>query len=204
MVVLAAFALLSGAACGHSPTGADQAEVCAGYPDWQTSTDVLPYPVGTAYRVSQGNCSPPGNGHRGSERYAYDFGMAIGTSFTAMRAGVVVHNETSHFDGQVAPTGLDNYLVIRHDDGTFGLYGHLTHDGSELHAGDTVTQGQVIGRSGNTGNTNNYPHLHVGIHVCNPVTQGSAACPTTPITFRNTEANPSGLQRDRSYVALSF
>lgn len=38
---------------------------------------LLPYPVGTAYRVSQGNCSPPGNGHRGSERYGYDFEMAL-------------------------------------------------------------------------------------------------------------------------------
>ena len=63
--------------------------------DWQTSAYVLPYAVGATFRVSQANCSPPGDGHRGSERYAYDFDMPIGTSFVAVRAGVVVHIETS-------------------------------------------------------------------------------------------------------------
>ena len=201
------FALVNGSACGHSPTAPaapDQGELCAGYPDWQTSADILPYPVGAAYRVSQANCSPAGDGHRGSERYAYDFAMAIGTPFTATRSGVVVHVEISHVDGQVAQSGLDNYVVVRHDEGTFALYGHLTHDGATVNVGDAVAQGQVIGRSGNTGNTNNFPHLHFSVHVCDPVVGGSAACPTKPITFRNTDANPSGLQRDRSYVALPF
>jgi hypothetical protein len=91
---------------------------CTGYSDWQASPYVLPYAVGSTFRVSQGNCSSPGNGHRGSERYAYDFDMPIGTQFLAVRAGVVIHVEASHVDGQIAATGLDNYLVIRHDDGT--------------------------------------------------------------------------------------
>jgi murein DD-endopeptidase MepM/ murein hydrolase activator NlpD len=56
----------------------------------------------------------------------------------------------------------------------------------------------MIGRSGNTGNTNNFPHLH----VCDPVVSGSGACVTQPITFRNTPRNPNGLQRDRRYEAL--
>ena len=104
----------------------DASELCTGYPDWQTSAYVLPYAVGATFRVSQANCSPPGDGHRGTERYAYDFDMPIGTPFVAIRAGVVVHVETSHVDGQVAATGLDNYVVIRHGDGTHALYGHLT------------------------------------------------------------------------------
>ncbi len=189
-------------ACGGSPAAPDQIEVCAGYQDWQTSAYVLPYAAGAGFRVSQANCSPPGDGHRGSERYAYDFDMPIGTSFVAIRAGLVVHVEMSHVNGQVAAAGLDNYIVIRHDDGTHALYGHLTRDGALIAEGATVAQGEMIGRSGNTGNTNNFPHLHVGVHVCDPVVKGSAACVTQAITFRNTEPNPSGLQRGRRYESL--
>jgi murein DD-endopeptidase MepM/ murein hydrolase activator NlpD len=195
-------AVASPAGCGGSPTAPDAVEACTSYPDWQTSDYVLPYAVGASFRVSQGNCSPPGDGHRGSERYAYDFDMPIGTPFVAVRAGVAVHVETSHVDGQVAATGLDNYIVIRHDDGTFGLYGHLTRDGAAIAEGSSVAPGQMIGRSGNTGNTNNFPHLHIGVHACDPVVNGSAACATQPVTFRNTAANPSGLQRDRRYESL--
>ena len=50
---------------------------------------------------------------------------------SAMRAGVALHVETSHFDGQIAATGLDNYIVVRHNDGSYALYGHLTHDGAD-------------------------------------------------------------------------
>jgi murein DD-endopeptidase MepM/ murein hydrolase activator NlpD len=195
------------AACGAAPTSPSSdsgAETCTGYPAWQTSAYVLPYPVGTAYRVAQGNCSAPGNGHRGTERYSYDWEMSIGTPFSAVRAGTVVHVETSHLDGQVAATGFDNYIVIRHPDGTHALYGHLTHDGASVREGDTVTQGQPLGLSGNTGNTNNFPHLHVSVHGCDPVVNGSAACATQPVTFRNTEANPSGLIVDRRYTALPY
>ena len=200
--VLVLTAVLSPAGCGNSPTAPDASEPCTGYPDWQTSAYVLPYAVGATFRVSQANCSPPGDGHRGSERYAYDFDMPIGTPFVAIRAGVVVHVETSHVDGQVAATGLDNYVVIRHGDGTHALYGHLTHDGAAIVEGASVAQGQMIGQSGNTGNTNNFPHLHLGVHACDPVVNGSGACVTQPITFRNTEPNPTGLQRDRRYESL--
>src|SRR5687767_10006197 len=127
--LLALAAVVSPAGCGGSPTAPGPMEACTGYPDWQASAYVLPYAVGAAFRVSQGNCSPPGNGHRGSERYAYDFDMPIGTPFVAVRAGLVIHVETSHVDGQVAATGLDNYIVVRHDDGTYAVYGHLTGGG---------------------------------------------------------------------------
>jgi hypothetical protein len=77
--VLVLAAVVSPAGCGNSPTAPDASELCTGYPDWQTSAYVLPYAVGATFRVSQANCSPPVDGHRGSERYAYDFDMPIGT-----------------------------------------------------------------------------------------------------------------------------
>ena len=199
--VLAAGSLSS--ACGaKSPIAPDAVESCTGYADWTTSVYVLPYAAGETYRVAQANCSPPGNGHRGSERYGYDFEMAIGTPFIAIRGGTVAHVEGAHFDGQVAATGLDNYIVIRHQDDTYALYGHITHEGSAVKEGDGVGQGQRLGFSGNTGNTGNFPHLHVSVHACDPVSRGSTACPSQPTTFRNTEPNPRGLQVNRVYTAL--
>lgn len=184
---------------GTAPPG--EQEVCTGYPDWSTSAYTLPYPVGASYTVIQGNCSPPGNGHRGANRYAYDFGMSIGTAIAAIRAGTVVEVEESHSDGQVAATGFDNYVVIRHGDGTTALYGHLTHDGVLPLNGEVVTRGQVIAYSGNTGNTAGIPHLHVSVQDCDPVSMGTTACPSRPLTFSNTDANPAGLVLNQSYPA---
>jgi murein DD-endopeptidase MepM/ murein hydrolase activator NlpD len=175
---------------------------CGGYADWRSSLYVLPYPAGSSFEVTQGNCAAPGNGHRGMNRYAYDFGMEIGTPFVAARDGTVASVEQSNVDGNVAATGHDNYIVIMHDDGTAALYGHIIHHGVTVRVGDQVRQGDLLGRSGNTGNTGNVPHLHFSVHACNPVTGGSKDCPTVPVTFRNTEPNPKGLQAGRTYLAL--
>ena len=186
-------------ACSTEPS---DTETCEGFSDWQASPYVLPYPVGTQYLVDQGNCSPPGNGHRGGGRYASDFLMAVGTPLTVARAGTVLHVEESHVDGEIAATGFDNYVVIGHDDGTADLYGHFTHDGVDVSLGQVVAASTSLGRSGNTGNTGNKPHLHISNHRCDPVALGNAACPTLPVTFRNTDPNPQGLVRGRTYPAL--
>lgn len=44
--------------------------------------------------------------------------MPIGSAIVAARVGLVVQVEESHRDGEVAPTGFDNLLVIAHEDGT--------------------------------------------------------------------------------------
>ena len=70
--------------------------------DWSTSSYILPYNAPNAYTVIQGQCSPAGNGHRGANRYSYDFGMPVNTPFVAARSGTVVNLEESHLDGEVA------------------------------------------------------------------------------------------------------
>ncbi|MBC7790847.1 MAG: M23 family metallopeptidase [Anaerolineae bacterium] len=195
--ILVAAVLLSG--CKGGTLDADAA--CTGWPDWNTSSYILPYQTGTAYTVIQGQCSPPGNGHRGENRYAFDFGMAINTAFIAARSGNVVSLVESHQDGEVGATGFDNYIVVQHADGTAALYGHITRNGAVVGIGSSVTQGELLGFSGNTGNTGNVPHLHFSVHRCNPVTGGSEGCPTVPSNFRNTDPNPQGLQTGRAYPA---
>ena len=199
---VAGIALL--AACASAGITPGDVEVCTGFPPWEGSSYVLPFPVGRQYTMDQTNCSPPGNGHRGVGRYAYDFLMPIGTLITAARAGTVLHVEQSHADGQIADTGLENYVAIAHPDGTVDIYGHITLNGARVVTGQSVAQGDTVAFSGNTGNTNNIPHLHLSQHTCDPVTRGSAACATMPVTFRNTTANPEGLTRGGTYRALAY
>lgn len=196
--------LIAVGACGSTSTAPDSLESCGGFGDWRTSPYVLPYAVGQSHFVDQGNCSAPGNGHRGAAKFGYDFLMPIGTSVSAARAGVVIHVVESHLDGEVAATGFDNYLLLQHADGTTGLYGHVTHDGVLVEVGEAVAQGMVIARSGNTGNTGNKPHLHFSVAPCDTVSRGTDACPTLPVNFANTEPNPDGLSAGRSYLALPF
>jgi murein DD-endopeptidase MepM/ murein hydrolase activator NlpD len=127
--------------------------------------------------------------------------MSIGTPITASRAGTVLQVEESHIDGEIAAVGKDNYLVILHDDGTNALYGHLMHDGAAVSVGNVVAQGQVVAFSGNTGNTAGIPHLHVSVQSCDPVAMGTGNCPSRPLTFSNTEANPNGLVTGHLYLA---
>ena len=78
-----------------------------------------------------------------------DFQAAQGTEVRSVAAGEVVE---AGYDGS-----FGNSVVIKHRDGTYTQYGHLSSIG--VSAGQSVTSGQRIGLSGSTGNTTG-PHLH--------------------------------------------
>ncbi|HEY69223.1 MAG TPA: M23 family metallopeptidase [Anaerolineae bacterium] len=54
---------------------------------------------------------------------------------------------------------LGNYVIIDHENGEFSLYAHMSEGTVTVDAGDAVKQGQVIGKVGNTSNSDS-PHLH--------------------------------------------
>lgn len=66
--------------------------------------------------------------------------------------------------GRVADTGYNsvfgNYIILKHDSGYQSLYAHLSSIG--VKEGTQVSQGAVIGLSGNTGQSTG-PHLHFSI-----------------------------------------
>lgn len=100
----------------------------------------------TNYTIS----SPFGN--RGGEFHrGLDMAAAQGEPIYATRAGKVL---TAEFD-----YSWGNYVVIQHEDGTTALYAHQQQ--YLVKAGDNVSQGQVIGQVGSTGNSTG-AHLHVG------------------------------------------
>ncbi|MEV7339161.1 M23 family metallopeptidase [Streptomyces sp. NPDC093544] len=78
-----------------------------------------------------------------------DFHAASGTSVHAVGSGTVV---TAGWGG-----AYGNQIVLKMNDGTYTMYGHLSSIGVSV--GQTVTPGEQIGLSGATGNTTG-PHLH--------------------------------------------
>lgn len=52
-----------------------------------------------------------------------------------------------------------NHIVLDLGDGTYAAYAHLRHGSLRVGAGDTVREGQVIARCGNSGNSTE-PHVH--------------------------------------------
>ncbi|MFF3863176.1 LysM peptidoglycan-binding domain-containing M23 family metallopeptidase [Streptomyces sp. NPDC002209] len=83
-----------------------------------------------------------------------DFIASSGTTVRAVGAGTVVSA------GWAGAYG--NEVVIRHADGKYSQYGHLSQ--LSVSAGQSVTGGQTIGLSGSTGNSTG-PHLHFEIRT---------------------------------------
>jgi LysM repeat protein len=83
---------------------------------------------------------------------AIDIGTPVGTTLYAAAAGQVIIAKSSGWNG-----GYGKYIVISHGNGTQTLYGHLSQ--VNVNVGDTVYQGQIIGNTGNTGDSTG-PHLH--------------------------------------------
>ncbi|WDS37663.1 peptidoglycan DD-metalloendopeptidase family protein [Pseudoxanthomonas sp.] len=123
-------------------------------------------PFDAPIRVDQG---PGGHlSHDDAQNFdAIDFALPEGTPVLAARDGVVMQVE-----GDFDKAGLDkekfggrsNFVRILHGDGTMALYAHLKPEGVLVRAGQSVTTGQRIGLSGNTG-FSTAPHLHFVVQV---------------------------------------
>ncbi len=83
---------------------------------------------------------------------AIDIQVPIGTPVYAVTRGTV-----GHVDG-----GFGNGITLTDANGVTYIYGHL--DSRAVGAGTTVTPGQYLGESGNTGQSTG-PHLHFEIRV---------------------------------------
>jgi murein DD-endopeptidase MepM/ murein hydrolase activator NlpD len=167
----------------------DESVIC---PSHETSEYVLPYPVGKTYTCTQGYVGR--TYHQGVFGYAVDFSMPIGSAVTAARGGIVSFIEESFPDGDYG-LGEENLIVIRHADGTYGRYVHLTKNGALVSVNQTVAQGDIIGLSGSSGGGG--PHLHFDVTKDCP----QRSCQTIPICFKNTKPHPYGLETGVSYTA---
>jgi murein DD-endopeptidase MepM/ murein hydrolase activator NlpD len=117
-----------------------------------------------------------------SQRYAYDLIQvkdgfsykgdptknesyyAFGKDITAPHAGKVVHVVSDIPDNEPVGTMNDkqpagNVVIIDHGDGEFSYLAHLKKDSVTVKVGDSVEKGDIVGLSGNSGNSSE-AHLH--------------------------------------------
>lgn len=117
----------------------------------------LPFKKGTKHRVVQGYGGLFSHKHIA----AIDFEMPVGTTVCAARNGTVYSYKEDSDEGGVFSKSKANYIIIKHDDGSFGCYWHLKKNGVIVKSGN-VFAGQEIGLSGATGNVLR-PHLHFSV-----------------------------------------
>lgn len=99
-----------------------------------------PYPITAGYPTY-----PSGSRHRGVD-FGYPSGTPIGSASSGIVAGI-------NADG----SAYGNHVKVRGDNGLYYLYAHMTS--TAVSKGEQVNAGQLLGYSGNTGNSTG-PHLH--------------------------------------------
>jgi murein DD-endopeptidase MepM/ murein hydrolase activator NlpD len=121
----------------------------------------LPYAQGSKFLLIQAYNSKMSH----KNEISLDFKMKKGSKICAARAGVVTAVKEDSDAGGLKDAYLSqgNHIIIKHTDGGEAMYWHLKKDGVLVNVGDTVTQGQHIGYSGNTGYTA-FPHLHFQVY----------------------------------------
>ncbi|MEU7054927.1 M23 family metallopeptidase [Streptomyces sp. NPDC046197] len=100
-----------------------------------------------------------------------DFAVPTGTEVLAAHGGTVVKAGPN---GAGDGPAYGNAVVIKHGDGTYSQYAHLSR--IDVQVGQIVATGQHIALSGSTGNSTG-PHLHFEIRTT--PNYGSAVDPVT-------------------------
>ncbi|MEQ8472142.1 MAG: M23 family metallopeptidase [Marinoscillum sp.] len=123
---------------------------------------MLPYAKGRTFKIDQGYNEGPTH----MNQYALDFHMDTGTEITAIRDGIVMDVEEKNSKGcpREECSKYNNYVMIRHDDGSVADYSHIMKNGSKVKIGDRVKAGDPIALSGETGFASG-PHLHLEVYV---------------------------------------
>ena len=125
------------------------------------------WPVNPYYPItgSFGWCSWRNGQHNGVDMSG---GGISSANAVAVQAGTVI----TAMDGGAWNGGYGNYVVVDHGGGIATLYAHLATGTVAVGVGSSVSQGQVLGRIGNTGYSTG-PHLHFEVRkngtVVNPV-----------------------------------
>lgn len=179
--------------CGNGSETVANLGFCDGYEALDVSKYILPFKIGTSVTLSQSNCQSAS--HFSPSRYAYDLPMPIGTEVYAARAGKIVEVVEKYPNGNGCPN--DNHVFVEHDDGTIGLYIHLTTDGVIPSVDERVEQGQLIAYSGNTGCSTG-PHLHFQVN------KSLSERISIPVSFKNASPQHRQLQEGQTYTALEL
>ncbi len=106
------------------------------------------------YRHSSGWSEGEGSGQF-NHHESIDIAVPVGYSVKATAAGTVIHAYDMGYK-----KSYGKVVIIRHANNVYSLYGHLSQ--INVAKGANVAQGDIIGKSGNTGNSSG-AHLHFAI-----------------------------------------
>lgn len=139
--------------------------------------------------ISQGNNGS--KSHYDLLQYAVDFRLAKGTPVLASKDGKVSRVQSGQTDcGGEEKVSSMNYVILEHEGGEFSVYMHLSE--VSVMEGD-VSQGQMIGRVGNTGWTNCGPDKSKGYHLHYQVQKkGTNVSQSIPLCFAESDTINSG------------
>lgn len=137
---------------------------CAGEAKANDAVYRLPFRTGEIHRVNQGALGKFSHYAGTGNEQAIDWEAAEGTIICAARAGVVTGVRDNLTVGGTDPAlkTAANFVILRHDDGTYAEYLHLQPQGALVRLGDKVAEGQPIAKSGNTGYSEG-PHIHFAV-----------------------------------------
>lgn len=159
----------------------------------------LPYQKGKTFLMYQGYNGTFSHQNENS----LDFVMPEGTEILAAREGLVIDvlqsNNKSCPTVSCAPFG--NYVSILHSDGTIAQYFHFQQNGAKVNIGDTVTKGQLIALSGNTGWSNG-PHLHFVTYL--PSATGDKNRITIKTIFRTGDGKKTEFLKEKTKYAKEY
>lgn len=153
--------------------------------EYKTKTSLI-LPFKGIWLVSNGGRTKETNNHNRppdmgpqNQLYAYDFRMdndgkekklidfpVFGKEVLAPGSGIVVQIINGSIDIEIGErdrsVGVGNAVIIDHRNGEYSLLCHFKHNSIKVKVGDKVTQGDVLGLCGNTGNTTQ-PHIHFNL-----------------------------------------
>ena len=152
-------------------------------------SDVVPsaegfiWPVTTSRKISspQGNRVSPGNGIGSSNHKGVDIcNVSYSSKIYATKSGKVLIASMPYSDPDGGKSGYGNYVVIDHGGGMSTLYAHMSI--VKVSVGQYVTQGDVIGVTGNTGAPTG-PHLHYEVHSTTMVNGRAVTVYENPLNY---------------------
>lgn len=160
------------------------------------ATYLLPYQTTETHRLVQGNFGKFSHFAGSQNEYAFDFECPQGTVVCAARAGIVSGVRQDYTAGGTDEKfkSQGNYIIIRHDDGTFAEYFHIQHHGALVQLGQRVGSGQHIALSGATGYATS-PHIHFDVFQN---TDGKTRI-TLPVKFKTDQGVLDSLKEGQTY-----
>lgn len=146
-------------------------------------------PESTTVTSGYGPRTHPITGETGKKHNGIDIaGTKATTNVIAAMSGRIYSVTTGCTEGDKScGGGYGNHVIIEHDDGNYTIYAHMYENSIVVNQGDSVNQGQVIGKVGNTGSSSG-AHLHFEVRVGGSDSNSSQ----NPLNFVKAEEPRSG------------